>query len=153
MVGENEFCVDMRFRLVVGVESDRPWEILRIGEARRASRGKKLRHFFLVEIFLDRGIRRRADDLEGGENFVAFDKLAHLLNSLRRTVGIVVLNEIDLAPVDSTLLVDHAYIVALHLADAAVAGSRSAERNGGTAFDSRIPAAGAIFLLANGGRF
>jgi hypothetical protein len=62
----------MRLRLVVGVESDRPWEILRIGKARRASRGKKLRHVLVVEIFLNRGIRRRANDLEGGENFITF---------------------------------------------------------------------------------
>ena len=142
----------MPFRLVVGVEGDRPREILRIGEARRARRGQQLRHFPVVEIFLDRGIRRRADDLEGGENFVAFDELAHLLDGLRRTVGIVVLNEIDLASVDSALLVDHAQIGGLHLADAAVGGSRSAERNGLTDLDLGIARAGVIFLLCERGR-
>ena len=145
-------CVDVPFRLVVGVEGDRPWEMLRIGEARRAGRGQKLRHFFLVQIFLDRGIGWRADDLEGGKNFVSFDKLAHLLDRLWRTVAIVVLNEIDLAPVDSTLLVDHADIGGLHLADAAVGGSRSTERNGLTDLDLRIGRTGVIFLLCERGR-
>src|SRR5262245_27776835 len=104
MVGENILGVDMRFRLVVGIEGDGPGKILRVGEARRAGRGQQLRHFFLVEIFLDRRIGRRADDLEGGQDLVAFDELAYLLDRLRRAVGIVVLDEIDLAPAYSTLL-------------------------------------------------
>src|SRR3954464_14040575 len=78
MVGENESGVDMRFGLVVGVKGDGPWEILWVGEARCTGRGQKLRHFFVVEIFLNRGIGWRADDLEGGENFIALDQLADL---------------------------------------------------------------------------
>src|ERR1700739_1760250 len=97
MVGKNIFCVDMRFGLVVGVESDCPWEMLRISEPRCASRGQKLWHFFFVQIFLHGSIRWRTDDLEGGKHFVAFNKLAHLLDRLRRIVSIVVLNKIDLA--------------------------------------------------------
>src|SRR6185437_11190036 len=105
------------------------------------------RHFLVVQIFLDRGIRWRADDLEGGPNLVAFDELAHLLDRLRRTVGVVVLDEIDLAPVDPALLVDHAQIRGLHLADAAIGRSRSAERNGLTDLDLGIARAGIVFLL------
>ena len=150
IIGQNVARIDVRLRLVVGVEGNRPREIFRIGEARRAGRGQKLRHFSIVQIFLDRCIRRGTDDLEGGENLVAFDELAHLLDRLRRTVGIVVLNEVDLAPLDAALLVDHADIGGLHLADAAIGGSRTAEGNGLAELDLRVARAGVVFLLCDG---
>ena len=151
IVGEDVFRVDVAFRLVVGVESDRPREVLRIGEARGTCRCQQLRHLLLVEIFLDRGIWRRADDLEGGQHLVAFDQLAHLLDGLRRAIGVVVLDEIDLAPADPALLVDHADIGGLHLADAAIGRSRSAERNGLTDLDLGVAGAGVILLLCQRG--
>jgi hypothetical protein len=61
---------------------------------------------------LDRGIRWRADDLERSKNLIAFDELAHLLDCLWRIIGIVVLDEIDLTPIDSALIVYHADIIA-----------------------------------------
>src|SRR3954447_11184484 len=103
--------------------------------------------FFVVEIFLNRGVGGRADDLKGGENFIAFHQLADLLHGLRRAVGIVVLNKIDLAAVDATLLVDHANIGGLHLANAAVGGSRPAQRYGLTDLDLGVAGAGVVFLL------
>src|SRR5215475_5740242 len=142
----------MPFRLVVRIESDCPWEMLGVGEPRRAGRRQKLRYFFLVQIFLHGGIRWRADDLEGGKHFVAFDELAHLLDRLRRIVSIVVLNKIDLAPVNSTLLVDHADIGGLNLPYAAVGRSRPAERYCLANLDLGVARAGVILLLCERGR-
>src|SRR5215475_16092139 len=143
----------MPFRLVVRIESDCPWEMLGVGEPRRAGRRQKLRHFLLVQIFLHGGIRWRTDDLESGKHFVAFDELAHLLDRLRRIVTIVVLNKIDLAPVNATLLVDHADIGGLNLPYAAVGRSRSAERYCLTDLNLRIARARVILLLCERGRY
>jgi len=55
-----------------------------------AGGGEQLRDLLGVEVFLHGGVRRRADDLEGQQHFVALDQLAHLLDRFRRAISIVV---------------------------------------------------------------
>ena len=126
MILENVLAVDAALDEVVRVEAHGPGEVLRIGELRGAGGGEQLRHFLAVEIFLHGGVRRRADDLEGEQHLVALDQLADLLDGLRRRVGVVILDQVDLAAVDAALVVDHLQIGGLRLADSGIGGRRSA---------------------------
>ena len=81
--------------------------------------------FLRVEIFLHGGVHGRADDLEREQHLVALDELAHLLDGLWRRVGVVILDQVDLAAVDAALVVDHLDIGGLGLADGGIGGGRS----------------------------
>jgi hypothetical protein len=78
-----------------------------------------LRHLPCVEVLLDGGVRRRADDLEGERNLVALDQLAYLLDCFWWAIGIVILDQIELAAVDATVVVDYPQNGCLRLADVA----------------------------------
>jgi hypothetical protein len=56
---------------------------------------------------MDRGVGRCPESREEQENLVLFDQLARHLHSLGRRVTIIVADEVDLAAVDTTGLVDH----------------------------------------------
>ena len=66
-----------------------------------------------------------ADDLERQQHLVALDQLAHLLHRLRRAVGVVILDQIDLAAVHAALVVDHLDVGGLRLADRGIGRGRS----------------------------
>ena len=99
--------IDPRFRAVARLQPDGPGKMLGIAPARGARADEQLRDLFLIEVFLDPDIARGAERREHQEDFIALDELADLLDRLRRRVRIVVGDEIDLAAVDATLIVDH----------------------------------------------
>jgi hypothetical protein len=111
--------------LVVGIVAHRPGEVLRVGEFRCTGCGEELRHFLAIEIFLDGGVRRRADDLESEQDLVALDEFAHLFDGFRWRIGVVILDQIELAALDAALFVDHLEIGSLRLADAGVGRRRA----------------------------
>jgi hypothetical protein len=67
-----------------------------------------------------RAVIECANDAEQQQHLVLLNKLAHLFDGLRRTVAVVTADEVDLAPVDSALLIDHGEVGGLRLADDAV---------------------------------
>ncbi len=152
IVGEDIARVDTTFGLIIGIVSHRPGIILRVGEPRRAGRREQVRHLLAIEIFLHGGVRRGAQDLEGEEDFVAFHQLADLLHGLWWIVGVVILDEVDLATVDATLLVDHAKVGGLDFPDCAVGGCRTAERHGLADLDFGVAGAGIVSFLRRGCR-
>jgi hypothetical protein len=62
-------------------------------------------NLFPVQVLLDSRVRRRPNRAKDEENLVALDKTPRLLERLRRTVSIVIADEIDLASVDAALIV------------------------------------------------
>ncbi|MGY4300899.1 hypothetical protein ACVWXN_008994 [Bradyrhizobium sp. i1.4.4] len=150
VIGENVLGVDASLGHVVGIVGDGPGIVLRIVEACGAGGGQQLRDLLAVEIFLHGGVRGRADDLEGEQHLVAFDELAHLLDRLRRRIGIVILDQIDLAAVDAALIVDHLEVGGLGLADIGVDGIGTGERHGLADLDLGVARAGVVFLLGEG---
>ena len=152
VVLDDVLAVDAALDEVVRVEAHRPREVLGIGEPRRAGRCEQLRHFLAVEIFLHGGVHRRADDLEGEQHLVALDQLADLLDRFRRRIGVVILDQVDLAAVHAALIVDHLEIGSLRLADGGVSRRRSAEGHGLADLDLGIGRAGVVFLLREGRR-
>ena len=84
------------------------------------------------------------------QHFVALDQLADLLDRLRRAVGVVIGDEIDLAAVDAALGVDLLEIGFFGLADHAVGGGGSAVGHDVADLDLGIGRAGVVFLLGEG---
>ncbi|MET4716920.1 hypothetical protein ABIF63_001026 [Bradyrhizobium japonicum] len=122
------------------------------GSVNLEARGRceQLRHLLGVEIFLDGRVHRRADDLEGQQHLVALDELADLLHGLRRRIGVVILDQIDLATIDAALVVDHLEIGGLGLADRRIGRRRSRERHGLSDLDLGVAGARIIFFLGTG---
>jgi hypothetical protein len=106
-----------------------------------------LRHLLGVQVLLDRRIRRGAERIEDQQDFVALDQLACLFHRLRRAVGVVIRDEIDLAAVDAALGVDLLEVGLFGLADHAIGGSRSAVGHDVADLDFGIARAGIVFLL------
>ncbi|MGY3078460.1 hypothetical protein ACVWZZ_004868 [Bradyrhizobium sp. LM6.10] len=111
-----------------------------------------MRHLLGIEIFLHGCVHGRADDLEGQEHLVAFDELANLLHGFRRRIGVVILDQIDLAAVDAALVVDHLEIGSLGLADRRIGRRRSRKRHRLAHLDLGVTGARIIFFLGIGPR-
>src|SRR6516165_6905452 len=92
---------------------------------------------------------RRTQAPEDQQDLIAFDQPSRLLHSLRRVIAVVISDQSYLATVDTTLLVDHAEIGGLRLANGRVGRSRSTEGHRLTDFDFCIAGSGIIFLLSN----
>src|ERR1051326_910611 len=80
--------------------------------------------------------------------YVAYTRAS--LDRLRRTVAVVVGNEIDLAAVDSAFGIDFREIRGFRLADHAIGRGRSAVRHGVADLDLAVARAGIVFLLGGG---
>jgi hypothetical protein len=119
--------------------------------ARRACGDEQLRHFHVVHVFLDRRVAGGAERRKDQEHLVAFNQLARLLHCFRRTIGIVIGNEIDLAAVDASGVVDHPEIGAHRLADDAIGRCRPAVRHDVADLDLRVGDPGIVFGLGDGG--
>src|SRR2546423_1501950 len=139
--------VDPRFGPVVRLPPDGPREVLGIAPARRAGGDEQLRHLHGVHVFLDCGVARGAERREDQELLVAFDQLAGLLHRLRRAVGVIVGDEIDLAAVDATGVVDHPEIGTHRLADDAISRRRPAVWHDVADLDFGVGRAGIVFFL------
>src|ERR1700731_2142108 len=104
---QNGLCDDSAFRFEVRIERHGPGESLRIVKASSSRRDEQLGSPLAVQIFLNRDIRCRADCADLGKHAYVLDEFPRLLDGLRGAVGIVQLRELDLAAIDSALLVQH----------------------------------------------
>ena len=118
--------------------------VLRIVPFVGAGGDEELRHLVVVEVALDRGVRRRAEGIECRQHLILLDQLAHQFDGLRRAIAVVAGDEVDLAAVDAALLVDHVEVAGLRLADRAVARSRAAVRHGVAELDLGVAGAGSV---------
>ena len=139
--------IDPRLVLVVGLPSHGPGEVLRIVPLRRAGGDEQLRDLLGVQILLDCRVGRRAQRIEHQQHLVALDQLAGVLNRFGRAVGVVVGDEVHLAPVDAALLVDHLEVGRFGLADDAVGGGGTTIRHDVADLDLRVARARVVFLL------
>src|SRR5712675_2469328 len=93
--------VDPGLALVVGLPAHGPWEVLGVIPLGGAGGDEQLRHLLGVHVFVDRRIRRRPQRIENEQHLIALDQLARLLDRLRRTVAVIIADEIDLAAIDA----------------------------------------------------
>ena len=142
-----ELGVDARFALIAGLPSDGPRKVRRIVPLGGAGGDEQLRHLLGVQIFLDRGVGRRAEGVEDHQHLVALDELAHLFDGLRRAVGVVIRDELDLAAVDAAVLIDHLEVGFFGLADDAIGGGGTAVGHDVTDLDFGIGRTGVVLLL------
>ena len=104
---------------------------------------EQLRHFLAVEVAMHGVVGGGAERAEHQQHFVLLDQLAGLLDRLRRRVGVVEGDELDLAAVDAAFGVDLLEIGFLRLADDAEAGDRAAVGQGLADADFVLAAAAA----------
>jgi hypothetical protein len=90
-------------------------------------------------------LRRSADAVENECDAFLFDQTPRLFEGLRRAVGVVDVEEIELAAVDAALLVDHSEVSGLGPPDNAVGGGRPAERDRLAELNFRVRNAGRVF--------
>src|SRR5205814_8001366 len=81
------------------------------------------------------------------EYLVALDQLTRLLDRFGRAIGIIVGNEVDLAPVHAAIVVDHPEIGTHRLADDAIGRRRPAVRHNVADLDFGVGYARIVFLL------
>jgi len=139
--------VDPGLTLIGRLKADRPREMFGVAPFCRAGGEQQVRHLFLVHVFVDRGIGRGAGGIEQEQHLVALDQLAHLLDRLRRAIGVVVGKEVDLAAIDAALAVDHLEEGGLALPDRAVRGTRAAVGAGVADLDLGVGSADIVVLF------
>src|SRR6202158_546430 len=147
MVLQDVLRVDAPLALVVGLPAHGPRKILRIAPLGRTGRDEELRHFLGVHVFLGGRIGLGPERLEDQQDFITLHQLARLLYGFRRTEGVVVADEGDLAAVDAAFGVDLVEIGCLGLPDHAIGGCRTAIRHDIADFDFGVARARIIFLL------
>src|SRR6185437_14374385 len=87
---------------------------------------EELWYLLLIDVFVDRRVRRRAEWIEQERDAILLYQPSRLLDRLGRAVCVVIRDKIQLATIDAALLVDHAEIRGLRLASGRI-------RRGGTA--------------------
>jgi hypothetical protein len=97
-----------------------------------------------------RGLRRRAERAEQGQHFLLLDQPPGGFDRLRRAVGIVHGEELDLAAVDAALFVQHLEIGFADPAEHAVQRTRAAVRHGLPQLDFSVGRTGIVFFLRRG---
>src|SRR5207302_1130721 len=110
-------------------------------------RDEELRHLLLVQVFLDCGVGGGAERIENKQHAVLLDQLARLLHRLWRAVAVVVRDEVDLAPIDAALLVQHLEEGGLRLTNGPIGGSGTAIRHDVANLDLGVGNAGAVLLF------
>ncbi len=113
--------VDSALRLVVRLPPHGPGEVLRVVPLGGAGGHEEVRHLGLVHVLVYGGIGGRAEGLEEGRHLVLLHELPDHLHRLGRRIGIVVRDEVDLAPVDAAIVVDLLEVGGEGLADGSVA--------------------------------
>jgi len=111
------FGIDLRLDGVARLPAHGPAEVLRIIPLAGAGGDEQLRHLLCVHVFLERGVRGRAQRIEDQQDLVTLHQFAHLFHGLRRRICIVIGDEVDLATVHAAIVVDHLEIGGLGLAD------------------------------------
>ena len=147
-VGQDVLGVDHRLGVVIGRVTHGPRELLGIAPLRGAGGDEELRHLLLVHVFVDRGVARRAQRVEGAQHFVLLDELSDHLDRLGRRVAVIEADELDLAAVDAALVIDHVPEGYDRLAIDAVGRGRSAIGTGVADLDLTVAGAVVVFLLA-----
>ena len=139
--------IDLGLALVARLPSHGPRKILGVVPLGGAGGDEQLRHLLRIHVFVNRGIGRRAERVEDEQHLVAFHQLARLLDRLRRTVAVVIADEVDLAAIDAAGSVDLLEIGRLGLADHAIGGGRTAIGHDVADLDFGVGGAGIVFLL------
>ena len=125
----DELGVDLRLARVVGLPADRPRVLLGLlRPVVRAGRDQHLRHLLLVQVPARRDDRSRSQAAEVREDLVLLDELLRERHRLRRVVGVVVVRELDLPPVDAAVRVGVQEVRLLGGRDGRVERGRPAER-------------------------
>src|SRR6266403_1597931 len=106
-----------------------------------------MRNLFAVQILLNGGISWGTDRAEDGKDFVALHKTPRLLKRLRRTICVVVADEVDLASVDAALIVHHPEKRGLHLPDGPIKRDWPAVRRYVADLDLGVGRSGIILWL------
>jgi len=96
---------------------------------------------------MHRGLRRGSERTIQREHFLLLHQAPCRFNAFRRAVGIVQRQEVDLAPVDTALLVEHLEIGLADPAQHAVERARAGMRHGLADLDFGIARAGIVLLL------
>ena len=139
--------VDPCLALIVGLPAHGPREVLRIIPFGRTGRDEQLRHLLGVHVLLDGSVGWRAERVEDQEHLIALDQLARLLDRFRRTVGVVIGDEVDLAAIDSAFGIDFAEVGRFGPADYPLRRRRPAVRHDVADLYLGIGCAGIVFLL------
>ena len=109
---------------------------------------EEFRHLALIQITLYGGCCRAANDAENRQHLLLLDEFTHLLDDLRRTVGIVERNEGDLATVHAAMLVvKHLKVSSLGAANGGGRRQRPAIGHGVADPDLGVGCASIVFLL------
>src|SRR5713226_7883031 len=102
------------------------------------------------------GLRRGAERAEQSQHLLLLHQPPRRFNALRRAIGVVHGEKLDLAPVDAALFVQHLEIGLADPAEHAVERARAAVRYGLTDLDFGIARTRIVFLLGgldgSGGR-
>jgi hypothetical protein len=139
---QNILRVKPALQLVGWIETDRPWEMLRVVPPRRPRRNEQLRNVLGVKVFLNGNIGRGADRTEHREHVVLLDKLAGLLDGFRRRIGIVQGQKLDFASVNAAFIVQHLKVGGLGARKRAVGRSGPAIGRGISQSDGGLGRAG-----------
>jgi hypothetical protein len=87
-------------------------------------------NFVLIQVAPNRSVWRCSKGAEYQQGLIFLNQFANHLQRLRRTGAIVAADEIDPAPVDAALIVEHAKIGGFRLADRTIWGGCAAVRTG-----------------------
>src|SRR5215469_5064997 len=96
----------MRLGFIAWLPADAPGERIGMVPPAGTAHDEELRHFLVIQIFLNSGVWRRTKRRTNEQHLIFFDELTDHLWSLRWIVGIIGGDEFDLAAVDTTFRVD-----------------------------------------------
>ena len=95
----------------------------------------------------DGGIGGGAKWSKDQQYFIAFDQPSRLLHGFRRTVSIIIGDEVDLPTVDAAVVIDHSEVGAHRLANGTVGRCWPAVRHDVADLDLGVGHAGAVLPL------
>jgi hypothetical protein len=133
--------------LVVQIESHGPREVLWVAPFGGAGIDEDVRHALGIDVLVDRRIGWRTQRAGEQQDLILFHQSTHLLYRTRWAVAVIQADEVDLAPVDATLVVDHFEIRRLGATDGPVSRSRAAVRHGVANFNFSVRGTRAVLLL------
>ena len=146
-VPQDVLCIDQTFGSFAGLKPHRPWEMRRIVKRQFGGRHEKLWHFLLVHVRADRQVGGSAPDTHGQQNLVLFHELVRQRYRLAGVGAGIEADELDLAPVDAAVLVDHLKVSRLGAPGCAILRERAAIRHDVADLDFRIRCARVVFGL------